>query len=71
MLHQRFEIERLRAVRVGRAIGAAAHHDLHSLGGGRQLHGVLEDGNHAVFAAGVLGVVVVHVGLDVARKVGS
>ena len=34
VLHQRFEVERLRPVGVGRAIGSAAHHDLHALGGG-------------------------------------
>ena len=50
------------------AIDAAADHDLESLGGAGHRHGLLENGDHPVLAAGVLGVVVVHVRLGVADQ---
>ena len=71
VLHQHFEVERLRSMRVGRTVGSAAHHDLHSLGGSGHGHGLLEDGDHPILAAGVLGIVIVHVRLDVALERGS
>ncbi len=68
LLHQRLELEGLRAVDERRSVDAAADHDLEPLGGVGDRHRVLEDGNHPVLAAGVLLVVVVHVRFGVADE---
>src|SRR5207247_6650078 len=62
---KRFEFERLRTMRERRAVDAAADQDLEPFGGHGPLDGLVEDWNHPVLAAGVLGVVVVHVWLGV------
>ena len=51
-----------------RAVDSASDHDLDALRCGRSRHGLFKDGNHAVLAAGVLGVVVVHVRLEIADE---
>src|SRR6266567_1706769 len=66
--HQFFEVERLRTMDIGRAIGATAHHDLHARGLGSQLNGFGENGGHLVLAARRLVVVIVHIGLSVALQ---
>src|SRR5258708_18763446 len=65
VLYQHLKVERLSPMYVGFTVGSAAHHDFHSFGGGGHLNSVLKYGDHPILAAGVFGVVVVHVGFDV------
>ena len=68
MLHQRLKLEPLRPVNEGRAIDSAAHHHFDALCRRRHRHGLLENRNHPVLAAGVFRVVIVHVRLGVAHE---
>src|SRR5262249_12488403 len=50
------------------SVGAAAHHHVHSFARVCQSHSFFKNRNHAVFAAGALIVVVVHVRLEIPNK---
>ena len=67
-LDQPLEIERLGAVRVGRAVDAASHHHFDARRCPGHRHRLLEDRDHAVLAACRLLVVVVHIRLGVAHQ---